>query len=231
MLETFFLLEEEKQNFHGLAFLGFISGLLGFGVAKIIFPSQADILAVVFAAIPLIYSLTEKFLDDEAERLPHFPEVEMYLSIFTGLAVAFGVLAHFFPGAFGSQKAIIGVSGAAIQGGSFQAILSNNFTVFSSIFLVSLLVGSAGAFILSWNASVFGVFMADIFSSEPLMTLAYLPHSLFEMSGFVIAGISGSLISAAVYREHFNRETWKDYIKLVLAGLGCVLIGAFLETA
>ncbi len=231
MLERIFLLEEENQNFYALAVLGLVAGFLGYGVARVIFPSQADILSVVFAAVPLIYSLTEKFLDDESERLPHLPEVEMYLSIFAGLAVGFGVLAQNFPGSFDAQRAILGVSGAAVQGGSFEMILSNNLTVFSSIFLVSLLVGSAGAFILAWNASVFGVFMAEIFSSEPLLTIAYLPHSLFEMSGFVIGGIAGSLISAAVYREHFDRETWKDYIKLVLTGLGCILIGAFLETA
>jgi hypothetical protein len=51
------------------------------------------------------------------------------------------------------------------------------------------------------------------------------------MSGFVIAGIAGSLVSAAVYREHFDRETWKDYIKLIVAGIACIVIGAALEAA
>ena len=224
-------MEEEKQNYGLLAVLGLVSGLIGFAFARMLFPSQADILAVLFAAVPLIYSLTEKFMEDESERLPHLPEVEIYLSIFAGLSVAFGVLGAYFPSNFEAQRAIVGLSGAAIQDGGFSLILTNNLTVYSSIFLVSMLVGSSGAFILSWNASVFGVFMSKVASSEPLMTLAYLPHSLFEMSGFVIGGIAGSLISAAAYREDFDRDVWKDYIKLVLTGIACIVIGAILETA
>lgn len=231
MLETIFLLEEERENFISLALLGIISGIIGFSVSAAIFPSEKDVLAVVFAAIPLIYSLNEKFLDDESKSLPHIPEIEIYLSIFAGIAVSFAALSFRFPEAFEVQSAIVGATGGAIRDAGFSVIVSNNLTVFSSIFLISLLVGSAGAFILAWNASVFGVFMAEVFSMNPFMTLAYLPHSLFEMSGFVIAGISGTLFSAAVYREHFDRETWKDYIKLVLTGISCILLGALLETA
>ena len=231
MLERIFLLEEEKQNFRLLAVLGLLSGLLGFTVASTVFPGQTDILAVLFAAVPLIYSLTEKFLEDESERLPHIPEVEMYLSIFAGLALAFGILATYFPESFDAQRAIVGASGAAIQEAGISFIFTNNMTVFSSIFVVSMLIGSAGAFILSWNASVFGVFMARILTSDPVSALGYLPHSLFEMSGFVIGGIAGSLISAAAYREDFDREIWRDYLKLLLAGIACIVIGAFLETA
>jgi len=231
MLETLFLLEEKKDNHFLLALLGLLSSLIGFSVARLVFPSQLDLLAVLFAAVPLIYSLTSKFLDDEAEKLPHLPEVEIYLSIFAGQALGFGLLANQFTNVFELQRSLLGTTGAAIQGGNFNLILTNNLTVFSSIFLVSLLVGSAGAFILSWNASVFGVFMSKIFSSDPVLSLAYLPHSLFEMSGFVIAGISGSLISAAVYRKHFDKDTWKDYIKLVVAGITCIIIGATLEAA
>jgi len=51
------------------------------------------------------------------------------------------------------------------------------------------------------------------------------------MTGFVIAGVCGSLISAALYREHFEKEVWIDYAKLLGLGLFMVLFGAFLETA
>jgi hypothetical protein len=46
-----------------------------------------------------------------------------------------------------------------------------------------------------------------------------------------VAGISGSLISAAIYREHFDKDTWIDYMKLVGLGIGLILIAAVLETA
>ena len=231
MLERLFLREEESQNLGLLVVLGFVSGVLGFVVAEAIFPGQSSLISVLFAAVPLIYSLNQKFLEDESERLPHLPEVEMYLSIFSGLALAFGVLGNLRPSGFELQRDIVGMSGAAIQDVGFSIILSNNLTVFASILLVSMLVGSAGAFILSWNASVFGVFIGEVASTNPLVSVAYLPHSLFEMSGFVIAGITGSLLSAAVYRKDLTEDVWRDYARLLLTGIACIIVGAVLETA
>ena len=155
----------------------------------------------------------------------------MYLSIFSGLALAFGVLGNLRPSGFELQRDIVGMSGAAIQDVGFSIILSNNLTVFASILLVSMLVGSAGAFILSWNASVFGVFIGEVASTNPLVSVAYLPHSLFEMSGFVIAGITGSLVSAAVYRKDLTGDVLRDNAKLLLTGVACIVVGAVLETA
>jgi uncharacterized membrane protein SpoIIM required for sporulation len=231
MLEEIFLLEEEHHNFGRLMVLGLLAGVAGFIAASVLFPTQSDILAVIFASVPMIYSLTEKFLNDEAENRPHIPEVETYLSIFAGMALAFFILAVQFPESFEVQRAVIGASGAAVSQANFQVILSNNLMVFSAVFLLAMLIGSAGAFVLTWNASVLGVFLARVAESSPVMVLGYLPHTLFEISGFVIGGIAGSLISAAVYRRHFDRETWMDYLKLISLGVLCIFIGAFLETA
>jgi uncharacterized membrane protein SpoIIM required for sporulation len=155
----------------------------------------------------------------------------MYLSIFLGEAIAFFLMALQFENAFEIQKAVVGASGAAVQEASFSFILSNNLTVFSAIFLLAMLIGSAGAFVLTWNASVLGVFLAKVAQSSPVAVFGYLPHAIFEMSGFVIGGIAGSLISAAVYRRHFDRDTWIDYARLIGLGVLCIFIGAFLETA
>lgn len=231
MLEEFFLLEEEHQNFGRLAVLGLLSGIVGFMAAEILFPTQSDILSVIFAAVPMIFSLTKKFLEDEADGRPHIPEIEAYLSIFVGVTLAFFMLALNVSDAFEIQKAVLGPAGNAVSNAGFSAILSNNLMVFSAVFLLSMLIGSAGAFILTWNASVLGVFLAGVAETQPLKVLAYLPHSLFEMSGFIIGGIAGSLISAAVYRHHFDRETWIDYLRLLALGVLCIFAGAFLETA
>ena len=121
-------------------------------------------------------------------------------------------------------------------------ILSNNLLVFTGILTVSAIIGSAGAFILVWNASVLGKFFASLLenlnglevltgNSQAATPIAYIPHATLEMTGFIIAGISGSMISAAVYREHLDSDTWMDIVKLVVVGLGFVLLGALLETA
>lgn len=245
---------EEKEEDYGLLFiLGLLAGLAGFAVAKIVFPSRMDILSVVFASIPLVYPLTRFFYEDEKERAPHIPEVLSYGAIFVGEMFAFFVLGLFFSEVFSLQSMVAGVSGFATQAEvSFATIFLNNITVFGLIILVATVIGSSGAFVLTWNASVLGYFLSYLVLNIPLNVntlfacsrsalerlgmenpspVCYIPHSTFEMGGFVIAGVSGSLMSAAIYRQDFERELWKDYAKLVLAGIAMVVFGAFFETA
>lgn len=262
MLPELIYREEQEDNYPLLIALGLFSGLLGYKIAELVFPSQVSILAVVFASIPLVYPLTRTFLEDENGGRPHVDEVFIYGSLFLGEALAFFLLVFLVApenlsvqvSQFASELQAMGVqtiSGTSIQTvvtgratglGGFVSIALHNLIVFSLILAVSAIISSSGAFILTWNASVLGTFLgllAKKLSGFELLTgnqdivtpLAYLPHSAFEMTGFIIAGISGSLISAAVYREHFDRETWIDYIKLVGTGVGMILIAAFLETA
>lgn len=243
MLPELIYREERMGDYPLLMVLGALSGLLGFVFASHFYPSQADVLAVVFASIPLIYPLARFFFEDEREHRPHLPEIKVYGALFTGEVIAFFALGHSFPDAFQLQyNTITAISGAATSIGPFVSILVNNLVVFGAILLISAVVGSAGAFILTWNASVLGVFFAKLVrtieSGGGLLTcspnpspLCYIPHATLEMTGFIVAGVSGSLISAAVYREHFDRETGKDYIKLVISGVLLIVLGALLETA
>lgn len=134
------------------------------------------------------------------------------------------------------------VTGSATSSSGFISIFLHNTVVFSLILGISALISSSGAMVLTWNASVLGTFFGILVSrlsgfelltgsSKVITPLAYIPHATFEMAGFIIAGIAGSLISAAVYREHFDKETWIDYIKLVGLGIAFVFIAAMLETA
>lgn len=242
MLPELIYREERAEDYPLLVMSGIVSVLAGFGAASFLFPSEVDILAVIFASIPLVYPLTRYFLEDENNGSPHIPEIQVYGSIFLGEVIGFVILGMFFLDTFSLQTSIVGASGFAIFGGSFAGILLNNLTVFTAILALAAIIGSAGAFVLTWNASVLGVFFAKLldavesgtgyFTCKPTPSpLCYAPHTFFEMTGFIIAGVAGSLISAAVYREHFDKETWKDYSKLVALGFFMVLLGAFLETA
>ena len=243
MLPEFILKEERTDNFPLLFVLGFFCSVAGFLAASRLFPSESSVMAVVFASIPLVYPLTTKFLADEGSQGDsYFEEIELYGALFTGQALGFTLISLVRPSAFSLQADVAGVSGRAVAEGLFVQVLSNNLAVFTGILAVSAIIGSAGAFILVWNASVLGKFFASLLenlkglevltgNSQVAAPVAYVPHATLEMTGFIIAGISGSMISAAVYREHFDKETWIDIVKLVLAGLGCVLLGALLETA
>lgn len=231
MLQELFLLEEKKGNIGILVFLGIVAGSLGFFVSRAFFPTQSDVLTVVFAAIPLIFSMTRYFYDREGMGDDHIQEYEVYLGIFTGLTVSFALIASMNSGMFQLQKSVIGLTGEAFTGTFFYSILSNNLGVFLSIMFLALVLGSAGAFVLSWNASVLGVFIADLLRTDPSIIPLYLPHTFFEMTGFIIAGVAGTLISAAIYQRDWEREVWLDYAKLVGIGLLCILLGAIIESA
>ena len=253
--------EERHENYPLLFILGLSSGILGFKIAELVFPSQTSVLAVAFAAIPLVYPLTRSFLEDEQKGRPHIGEIFQYSSIFLGQAVAFFLLIFLVnPENLGvqisqfslelqmmgietvSDTPMTDITGQAGSVAGFISILVNNLTVFSVILVVSALISSSGAFILTWNASVLGVFLGVLAKNlkvDEIITgtdsvatpLAYIPHATIEMGGFIIAGIAGSLISAAIYRKHFDRETWIDYIKLIGLGAGLIILAAFLETA
>ncbi len=244
MLPELIYREERKEDYKALYGLGLLAGIIGFLVAWIVFPGNLSIVAVVFAAIPLVYPLNRYFFEDEKERAPHLQEVLVYGSLFAGLTTAFFILGLNFQDAFELQSQLVGAAGFATQAeAAFTSVFLNNITVFGIILLAALFVGSAGAFVLTWNASVLGFFFAtlvkDFRSAEEFFScsnpdpspLCYLPHTTFEMGGFIVAGVAGTLISAAVYRKDFETELWKDYSKLVLAGVLLVLVGAVLETA
>lgn len=231
MLQELFLLEEERRSLGLLFVLGAVAAFTGFLAASLFFPSRLALISVVFAAVPLIFSLTREFMKDEDEALPHIPELKMYFSIFAGQASAFVLISLFTETSFTAQRTVLGLSGAAVSDASFQSILLNNIGVFAAALSLALVIGSAGAFVLTWNASVLGVFLAEVFSTDPFLALAYIPHASLEMLGFITAGVAGTLISAAVYRKHFDTDTWLDYVKLVSLGLLFIVVAAVLETA
>jgi len=231
MLQELFLLEEERRNLGMLFLLGAVAGLIGFLAAYLFFPSRLAVISVVFASVPLIFSLTKQFMKDEENDVPHVPEIKMYFAIFAGETSTFFSLAMFTDASFGPQRTVLGLSSSAVSDAGFQSVLMNNLGVFFVALLLALVIGSAGAFVLTWNASVLGVFLAEIASTDPFLALSYIPHASLEMIGFITAGLSGTLVSAAIYRKDFSRDRWMNYVRLILLGLLFVLLGAFVETA
>lgn len=235
MIPEVILREENLQRYDLLFLTGLISALIGFVIASFAFPSRISVFAVIFAALPLVYPLTTKFLEDENNGKPHRSEIASYFSLFVGQTTAFLILGMTTQDSFSSQLSVVGATGNFFAFDSlFVQIVTNNLTVFGLIFLASALVGSAGAFILSWNASVLGVFFSHLLSlqgtSEYVNPILYVPHATVEMSGFILAGITGSLVSAAIYREHFDKDTWQDYILMLGLGVSLIVTGAFLES-
>ncbi len=258
MLPELIYREEKLKEYKFLVLLGVLASLTGYILANLLFPSQIGLTTVVFASIPLVYPLTQFFLEREKAGTSHLEELKVYLSLFAGQVLAFAYLGHTKPekfelqiNQFAENMSGIEATGNFFADSLFLSIFSNNITLFLLIFLVSLIIASAGAFVLTWNASVMGVFFSQLIATMPLSReglftcaegalsdaglsnpsfLCYVPHAGFEISGFILAGIAGSLMSASLYREHFGKELWEDYMLLLMLGIGLLAIGASLET-
>jgi uncharacterized membrane protein SpoIIM required for sporulation len=236
MLPEFIYREEQTENPFALVALGSLSGFLGFGFARVLFQARPGVLAVAFASIPLAYPLLRYFFEAEEEDRPFLDELGVYLSVFTGLVVSFTFVEMWFPGAMSVQASAL-PTGNATAPGLFAGILENNLRVFAAILAVASFIGSAGAVILTWNASVMGVFFGSKMADGLLLSscaanpgpLCFVPHAVFEMGGFITAGIAGSLISASIYRGHTSTRHVIDLGLVVALGLLLVLTGAALE--
>jgi|APHM01.1.fsa_nt_gi Integral membrane protein DUF95. len=230
MIEQILLREEEKANFPALVLLGASVSALGFLAARLAFPAETGMMSVVFASIPVIYSLTSYFFDEEMERIPGLSELKVYGSVFLGQATGFGLLALQNPSLFRAQRDIIGLTGSATGGTGFVPVLVNNLAVGAAILLLAAAIGSAGGFVLSWNASVLGVFFAELALFSPLTVLTYVPHTVLEITGFLGAGVTGTFISASLSRDDLDHRHWRRYSLLIAASVLLIVLGAGLES-
>lgn len=252
MIPEIILKEEKEHHYKRLSVIGFISVLIGFATASVLFPDQRSILTVVFASIPLIYPLMKFFTDKNIDKDSYTNEVFVYSSLFAGQALSFLLLGLIYPESFDLQLEILSAAGYATNPlDSFMAIFSNNIFVYFAIIGVSSLIGSSGALILTWNASVLGVFFSHLVSNMPLSAeaifacteeslvqlgmenpspLCFLPHATLEMAGFIVAGITGTMISLSVYRKDFRKDNLRRILLSLIGGMILIFVAAMLES-
>ncbi len=181
----------------------------------------------------------------------HGRDIAALLFLFAGLTLAFAVLALLLPqGTFNAQTGKINeirgsgnfltgltsaVTGQAAGGLDFTGIFWNNLQVLAMAFLLALVFGAGAVFIIVWNASVLGVFIGSAAKSLwaiPAVSLGFLPHGLPEIAAYLLAGLAGGLLSAAVLRKN-PREvveaiTW-DAGRLLVVAIALVFVAALVE--
>ena len=210
-----------------------------------------SVLFVVMASVYLITKIIKKEEKMEEEDIVkhhqqsfwprHQRDIMLIMFYFVGLTLAFSVWSFFLPGeVFQVQVAKInqihGISGAAIYPNEiFGVILLNNMQVMVFAFFFSFVFGAGAAFILAWNASILGVYIGQISQSVwhiPIVGLAFIPHGIPEIGGYVCAGLAGSFLSAAIIRQHkkgiLKIVTW-DSVKVLLLGIFLIVIAAAIE--
>ena len=119
--------------------------------------------------------------------------------------------------------------------GSFVKIVQNNLQVMLFAFVFSLVFGAGAVFIITWNASILGVAIARVAGHPlniPVTALRYVPHGVPEIAAYLLAGLAGGILSAAVIREHDSRVLKviaMDSAKIMLLALALVIVAGAIE--
>lgn len=213
--------------------------------------------AVLFTIIPSVYFITviikkEEKMEEDAIKAHyskgfwgrHEKDLIMFLFFFLGVTFAFSLWAFFLkPNFFHVQMTEIqrvraAISGQAVMKGSIESFIGvtmNNLNVLVFSFVFSILFGAGMVFILVWNASILGVYVGELSKSIyeiPLVTMQFLPHGIPEVVGYLCAGLSGGLLSAAILRSHkleVLSKIFVDSMIILVVGVLFVLLGAVIE--
>lgn len=128
----------------------------------------------------------------------------------------------------------------------FASILRNNAIVLFVCFVISLIAGNGAIFFITWNVSVWATVFGNISKLAGTATnmnpfgfffvtlVAVLPHAALEITSYILAGISGGVISRSILSEKLNSNKFKSVIvyniMLLLISLLVLVIGALVET-
>ncbi len=128
----------------------------------------------------------------------------------------------------------------APQLGSALSIIQHNLSVVFVCFIISLFVGAGGVFLILLNASVFSSFaivmvkyLTETVRQAALVVGIFSLHVIPEAGAFIVAAISGGILSKAVIAEQWGTPGFKKVVKdagklLVFACLLIILAG-FIE--
>jgi uncharacterized membrane protein SpoIIM required for sporulation len=252
-------------------FLGILYSSLAMIISLWVFKKESSLIMVfmtVFAAIPLVYKtirLEERkdvVIGSEKKLLEeHGKAIGVFVFLFLGFLVSFTVWYIFVPQDIGihlfrSQTETIRAINRSFTGYSINMlkpmlnIFLNNIKVLVVCIILSFIYGSGALFVLTWNASIGGVFIGNFirqniarlstnptiityFQAASIGLLRYLPHGVLEMGAYFVAALAGGIISSAVIKHEFASHKFEkilfDASDLILVAVGILLLAAIVE--
>lgn len=259
MLEDIWLAAEKKKKLWHIFFFALFFTIISIFMTTYLLPFSEGLVSVFMVSLAAAYP-TIRYLKREEQlevskrytekRLlkRHWRELEVYLALFLGTLVGFTIAELLVrPEFFLIQKEVIRrinpsvpLRGLSTHFTTYWVIVTNNLWVFSITFLVSFFISAGGIFVLVWNSSILGVFLANAARSAldiPIKALQYLPHGTMEIAAYVIAGIAGSLFSKQFSLYFFRKASsdevfsriWKDVLVMVSIGVGLIFLAGVIE--
>jgi len=262
VLENLYKLDWIKHRTAFTFLLGITYSIAGIFSALYLFPESPGIAALAFTSLLILPTLNKLLLKEEnvlrkektcnpIKLLTHHSDIlKIYVFLFLGILLTFAVFSLLLPqfatsAFFNEQVKLFGYTGHAIQITTFWSILLNNMKIAFFCFLTSFIYGTGAIFIITWNASVWGVFFGTLARDSAvaqninpvvyflLVFTAVFPHLITEASAYFLTAISGGIVSKATLREKFGSTPFKrivmDGVIVFITAMIVLTLASFLE--
>ena len=258
VLEKIVTIREAVKHPLWMFVIGAIVSLISLSLAAFIFPESVGLfttILITFTMTPFMVNLlTHEEIMTEVEVKQKLKQgffdrhrniLFVYTAFFGGMIIALSLAFLLLPEQivtkiFSEQiNEIKLIRGDFLFSSTFLKIILNNIGVLFIAILFSFIFGSGAVFILSWNASVLAAAIgitAKAFGGIqgiPVALITYMPHGIFEITAYFLAGIAGGVLSAAVTRKkgEYLNEVVKDSLRVVFIAVVFLSVGAMIETA
>lgn len=230
-----------KQHSYLVLVLSFIYVFFAYIVAKLFFPEGESIALIFTLTLILLPSLNHIINSEEIiekKGCNHFLKnhkviFSVYLASFIGIFLGFLILSNYI--SFSYQLSFIEkldfttIVQPTVE--NLFGLITTNLTVMIICFILSLFYGAGAIFLIVLNASVFAVFLNHL--GKKIVYLYFFIHLIPEVAGFLLAAISGAIISRALFVEKFCSKSFKNILRnsliILLIATGLIIIGALLE--
>lgn len=158
--------------------------------------------------------------------------IRVYISIFLGIYLTYMCYSFILPqlgvntfNLFKEQLFVDpAIRGRAFDAGFFLSILVNNWWVLLACFLLAIVAGDGAIFFITWNASSWGAifgYRALTGGLEAgvnplwylfLIFIITLPHLILEGGAYILAAISGGIISDEIIKEKSDIRNFVFYL-------------------
>ncbi len=227
------------------AFLGFCLSMIGTSVGLFVFTEDASLAGVLFTTIAgvaflnrIIIAVPGNSFWERNQKL-----ILIYGLFFLGVTLSYIFWYLILPQAasqffFSKQIKVLSQPFSALAGffsfprATFIAIIANNLKIVMFVLILSLIYGSGAVMIITWNASVLGVFIASF--GKFTTFLAFVPHTSLEFLAFFAAAVAGTLIAITFDRVKMGTADWNRIISdasmLFILAVVFIALGAIIET-
>jgi len=185
--------------------LGICLSFIGTSIGLFIFPDEAAIAGILFttiAATPFLGKVLDTVDAEEFwERNGRIASI--YGLFFFGVALSYAIWYLILPSGasaffFNKQISVLTQPLSTIIGFFSQtqvtllAIISNNLKLVIFALVLSFIYGVGATILITWNASVLGIFFASLGKFTTIMS--FVPHASLEFIAYFFAAIAGGLL-------------------------------------